>query len=228
LCLCLHSPDHQRREETRRRPGSAQEKGRNSEKANTLNKYAYGANNPLKYIDPDGQDVTYFYDPGGIAGHAFLFAYNQQNGDSAIESFGPVEHSPVWAGKSDFDMDEFSSAQGLRDNYASITMQTTPEVAQQVIDYIRQNPDPSVWTLFGPNYSSECSKILHKFKLDNQNDVSRQGLTPKILWHSLMSRYNPSQNKWGSTPTRGHDYGNPRFDMSCPLELVRASESARG
>jgi RHS repeat-associated protein len=40
--------------------------------ANTLNKYVYGGNNPLKYIDPDGQDITYFYDPGIPAGHAVL------------------------------------------------------------------------------------------------------------------------------------------------------------
>ena len=42
---------------------------------NTLNKYLYGGNNPLSYVDSDGQDITYFYDPGGVAGHAVLFAY---------------------------------------------------------------------------------------------------------------------------------------------------------
>ncbi|MFZ0418401.1 MAG: RHS repeat-associated core domain-containing protein [Candidatus Sulfotelmatobacter sp.] len=182
--------------------------------ANTLNKYVYGGNNPLKYIDPDGRDITYFYDPGGVAGHAVLYAYNQASGDFAIESFGPKVSAPVWKGESNFDMDEFSSAQGLRDNYASLTIQTTPELAQQVIDYIRANPDPSVWSFTGPNCSSEVAKILKQFKLDNQSkwDI-RQGLTPKILWHSLMSRYDPSQNHWGSTPNRGQDYGNPRFDM---------------
>ena len=182
--------------------------------ANTLNKYVYGGNNPLKYIDPDGQDITYFYDPGIPAGHAVLYAYNQTSGDFAIESFGPKVSFPVWAGESNFDMGEFSSAQGLRDNYASLTIQTTPELAQQVIDYIRANPDPSVWSFTGPNCSSEVAKILKQFKLDNQSkwDI-RQGLTPKILWHSLMSRYNPSQNHWGSTPNRGQDYGSRRFDM---------------
>jgi RHS repeat-associated protein len=112
--------------------------------ANTLNKYVYGGNNPLKYIDPDGQDITYFYDPGIPAGHAVLYAYNQASGDSAIESFGPKPSFLVSAGESNFDLDKFSSAQGLRDNYASLTIQTTPELAQQVIDYIRANPDPSV------------------------------------------------------------------------------------
>ena len=30
--------------------------------ANTLNKYVYGGNNPLKYVDPDGKDITIFYE----------------------------------------------------------------------------------------------------------------------------------------------------------------------
>ena len=182
--------------------------------ANTLNKYIYGGNNPPKYIDPDGQDITYFYDPGYPAGHAVLFAYNQLTGDSAIESFGPKVSLPVWTGESNFHLDEFTSAQGLRDNFASLTIQTTPELTQQVIDYIRANPDPSLWTFAGPNCSSEVAKILKQFKLNNQSRWRmRQGVTPKILWHSLMSRYNPSQNQWGSTPNRGQDYGNPRYDM---------------
>jgi RHS repeat-associated protein len=182
--------------------------------ANTLNKYVYGGNNPLKYIDPDGQDITYFYDPGFPAGHAVLFAYNQATGDSAIESFGPKLSLPVWTGESKFHLDEFTSAQGLRDNFAALTIQTSPELTQQVIDYIRANPDPSLWTFAGPNCSSEVAKILKQFKLDNQSRWRmRQGATPKILWHSLMSRYNASQNQWGSTPNRGQDYGNPRYDM---------------
>ncbi len=35
--------------------------------SNTLNKYVYAANNPLKYMDPDGQDVTLFYRPSDDA-----------------------------------------------------------------------------------------------------------------------------------------------------------------
>jgi RHS repeat-associated protein len=39
--------------------------------ANTLNKYVYGGNNPLKYVDLDGKDITIFYEPEDY-GHIFL------------------------------------------------------------------------------------------------------------------------------------------------------------
>lgn len=188
--------------------------------SSTLNKYAYAANNPLKYVDPDGQDITYFYDQGGFAGHAVLFAYNQANGDSAIESFGPASKSvgyriaepfmPV-PGTGMFDMDIPKSADDLRKTYASLTIQTTPELTQQVIDFIRANPDPKLWDVMGPNCSSEVWKILRKFKLDYRGWGANQGMTPKILWSSLYSRY--VNNNRTVVPQNGKDYGAPRFDM---------------
>jgi RHS repeat-associated protein len=181
--------------------------------ANTLNLYSYAANNPLKFVDPDGQDVTYFYDQGGIAGHAVLFAYNQQTGDSAIESFGPVVHAPIAPGESMFDMSSLHSADDVRSTYASLTIQTSPELAQQVIAYIRANPDPSTWTAVGPNCSTQCIKILQKFKLANQKD---SGLRPKLLWNTLRRQYNPNAP---ANPKNGTDYGNPRTDMFNALWL---------
>jgi RHS repeat-associated protein len=54
--------------------------------SNTLNKYAYGANNPLKYVDDDGKDITIFYEAPGLsshAGHIMFLATDQQSGDAA-------------------------------------------------------------------------------------------------------------------------------------------------
>lgn len=58
--------------------------------ANTLNKYIYGGNNPLKYTDPDGRDITLFYTETGAAGHFWMAAYNQANGEAAVLDFGPA------------------------------------------------------------------------------------------------------------------------------------------
>ena len=181
--------------------------------ANPLNKYVYGGNNPLKYVDPDGRDITYFYDQGGIAGHAILFAYNQATGDSAIESFGPEYHLPIAPGESMYEMSSFTSADDLRDKLTSLTIQTTPELAQQVIDYIRANPDPALWVYAGPNCSSQVWKILQKFKLAHKNSRldGRPGNTPRNLWGNLIQQNNPFHQ--GLNPKNGIDYGNNRFDM---------------
>jgi RHS repeat-associated protein len=178
----------------------------------TLNKYAYAANNPLKYIDPDGRDVTYFYDKGGIAGHSIVFAYNQATGDSAIEDFGPRIHAPIWLGHSMHETSEFQSADDIRANLTALTIQTTPEVAQEVINYIRANPDPALWTAAGPNCSTAAWKVLAAAKLAHQGFFQRRAnQTPRHLWENLIHQYNPTQEK--VTPQNGKDYGHPRYNM---------------
>ncbi|WP_348268781.1 RHS repeat-associated core domain-containing protein [Edaphobacter paludis] len=64
----------------------------------TLNKYAYAADNPLKYVDDDGKDITVFYEKSAPLeptsfGHIMFVAENQQTGDAAAMSFGPVHDS---------------------------------------------------------------------------------------------------------------------------------------
>ncbi|MFY9646964.1 MAG: RHS repeat-associated core domain-containing protein [Terriglobales bacterium] len=189
--------------------------------ANTLNKYVYGGNNPLKYIDPDGQDITYFYDQGGAAGHAILFAYDPVNGgDWAIESFGPANHLPIDKGVSMFEMKDFTSVDNLRQNLTSLTIQTSPEITQEVIAYMKANPDPALWILPGPNCTTEVWKILQKFKLAlKASPLDSNPQTPRNLWLTLIHQYNPSQQ--GVTPKNGQDYGNPRCGgNSCMFNLM--------
>jgi hypothetical protein len=195
--------------------------GRLMNPSSTLNKYAYSANNPLKYVDPDGQDITYFYDAGGVAGHAILFAFNQATGDSAIESFGPAGKSLLYhlgeifvpvPGMSMFDMKDVTSADYLRNTYSIITIQVSPEITQQVIDFIKANPDPEFWDVVYPNCSSQVWRILQKFKLDNQHSILNQGISPKALWWNLYTQHvGPNV----PNPRAGQDYGNPRlgYDM---------------
>lgn len=97
-------------------------------------------------------------------------------------------------------------------------IQTSPELAQQVIDYIKANPDPSVWFALGNNCSSQCLKILQKFKLAQQSRLKDPGLRPKLLWNALREQYNPQAP---ATPKNGTDYGNPRCGgNSCMFDLM--------
>lgn len=198
--------------------------------SSTLNKYAYGGNSPLKYIDPDGLDITYFYDPGLPMGHAVLFAYNQANGDSAIESFGPASKSILTRlqevdleqvpAKSMFDLDTPRSPDDLRQTFAAMTIQTSPELTQQVIDYMHAHPDPATWGVEGPNCSSQVLKILAQFKLASPGFRGNNGLTPYSLWVHLYGRYvGPDLGSY--TPfQKGADSGHFRFSGFDAFDLL--------
>jgi len=68
---------------------------------NTLNKYAYAANNPLLYVDPNGEDITIFFrrGAGGSSeqGHVLLAVTNQATGQVRFADFFPPNNKRVTA-----------------------------------------------------------------------------------------------------------------------------------
>jgi RHS repeat-associated protein len=206
--------------------------------ANTLNKYVYGGNNPLKYIDPDGKDITVFYEsPSGLTspGHIMFVAANQQTGDAAAMSFGPVhdsEYGFTLLGSPVNSTNSFGltgangqpmTADDLRQSYSSLTIQTSPEEAQQVIEFIRNLSDSAnPYELYKTNCTTVCREALKAIGIlphDNKN------LTPNGLWRSLFAKYAGSywHNNFGwSTSKPGTDFGNPRggYDSFQLLELL--------
>lgn len=185
--------------------------------SSTLNKYAYGANNPLKYVDPDGQDITVFFEKGNpLPGHTMLLAYNQNTGDSAIRSFGP-DHSQASVfdtatgqavpSTDSFDLDQFKSPEDLRSKFASITIQTTPEEAQAVINEIRAHPDGD-YTTYWNNCTTTCSRLLRMI-----GKTSSHALYPALFFKELWDEQHPIRS-WFPFLTPdfkpGRDYGYHR------------------
>jgi len=197
--------------------------------SNTLNKYVYGANNPFRFVDPDGRDIVALYEPphGVLAGHFMLFANNSATGQSAMMSFGPVDNSAggraiTVAGGPMASTQTFAwpqSADELRQNFASLTIQTTPEQAQEVISFIQKfSTTDNPYELYKTNCTTICRDALKAIGLIPKDNSS---FTPAGFWDNVFSRYaKPNAfNDWlvsnGYTPHgRGKDYGNPRFGMN--------------
>jgi RHS repeat-associated protein len=204
--------------------------------SNTLNKYVYGANNPLRFQDPDGRDVVALVRPphGFMPGHFAVFAHNPSTGAAAFISFGPTDTSasgraltvlgaPMGSTAS-FGMP--NSADDLRKSYAALSIQTTPEQAQEVIDFInRFSTTENPYRLFETNCSTVCRDALKAIGVLPRDFGS---ISPFGLWTSLYRRYsNPSMQRFDTTTrygeqfqslridaNKGMDYGNPRFGMN--------------
>jgi RHS repeat-associated protein len=199
--------------------------------SNTLNKYIYGANNPFRFVDQDGRDIVALYEPpnvlAGSAGHFMLFANNSTTGESAMMSFGEVDNSlsgraltatgaPMSATK-DFGLP--MTADDLREGYAALSVQTTPEQAQEVLNYIKNfSPSSTDYKLFSNNCATVCRDALRALGLIPKNN---HNITPKGLWKTIFNRYskntlrNDLHKFFGTVPsTTGIDYGNPRFEMN--------------
>ncbi len=201
--------------------------------SSTLNKYAYAANSPLKYVDSDGQDITVFYDNGGPGGHAVLLAYDTNTHQAAVNSFGP-DHAranrlatfvgwPV-AGQDHYGFEDIHSPDDLRRKYASITIQTSPEITQQVISYINSHPGGSYAT-YTHNCTTTCAKILREFGLYDYMPI-----VPLALFDTLVGQYNKSlqHQQCCKSYQPGRDYGHKRPGYDPFILLFQSMNGSSG
>ena len=204
-----------------------------------LNKYIYGANNPLSLIDVDGRDVVALLEPphGILPGHFMLFANDPTTGKSGMMSFGPVDSSnsgrfftalngPM-SSTNTYDLP--ATADDLRNGFAALTIQTSPDQAQAVLSFIKNisaNTPNDLYRVLSTNCTTVCRDAMKAIGVLPPNAGS---ITPFALWSTLFQKYakNPTYSTFSSLPysspsfslmnvqnQKGVDYGNPSFGMN--------------
>jgi RHS repeat-associated protein len=183
--------------------------------ANTLNKYIYGGNNPLLYTDPTGQDITVFYRaPGGgvqDVGHILLAVTNQATGAVRFADYYPKGNKPGF-GPAPGEMNQNETADRLK-QHAALTIQTSPEVAQKLIDAIDAisppNGAPDYW-LPTSSCVNICTDLLNLAGIDPPSPFA----TPTDVWSYLYGNYSAEALQGGQLKMglyryqAGKDFGN--------------------
>jgi RHS repeat-associated protein len=188
--------------------------------SNTLNKYAYGADNPLKYIDRDGEDITIFYRPPSGTfnmdfGHIFIGVVNQNTQQAGFLDFyptGSVDSAGKGPGAINKGNMQDRAAQAQAGQFATLTIRTTPEAAQKVLNLITalQKGDAPGYAALSKNCTTICEDVLHDLGLDFGD------ILPQSYFLDAVSKFNP-QALYRYTvrdvpvlPMAGIEYGNPR------------------
>jgi len=187
---------------------------------NTLNKYVYAADNPLKFIDRDGEDITIFYRPSSGTfnmdfGHLFIGAVNQQTQQVGFLDFypkGSVDSSGNGPGAFNLGNMQDRAAQVKAGKFATLTIQTSPQAAQKILDLITllQKGGAPGYAAFSKNCTTICEDVLRDLGLDFGD------ILPSSYFLHAVSKFNPQalfQYTVRDVPApimTGSEYGNPR------------------
>jgi RHS repeat-associated protein len=163
--------------------------------SNTLNKYAYAASSPLKFVDRDGEDFEVFYRPSdgilapltGNYGHIFLGVVNQATGDANFLDFYPAGPLSGTAGPGELNRGGMQDRFSQLPLYASLTVQTTPEAAQEMLNLIAVMKAFPTQLLRYDALSVNCTTLTEDVLTDlglNFGDI-----LPDTFFRDLFERY---------------------------------------
>jgi hypothetical protein len=149
-----------------------------------------------------------------------LAANNPTTGDSAVMSFGPKEMSFFTAGGGGVESSKTfglpMSPDDLRSNYTSLTIQTSPEDAQKVIEYIRQlSTSTTPYAAFASSYTQNCSTVCREaLKIIGALQNNNNAFSPTGVWqNAYRSQIKGPCGAGGGlyNPKSGKDYGRSRY-----------------
>jgi hypothetical protein len=109
------------------------------------------------------------------------------------------------------------SADEMRQDYTSLTIQTNPVDTQKAIQAINEfNGKAENYNLYGQNCTTVCRDVLKKIlKLDSTSII------PKSLWSDIFKKWSnqaltaaPGSKPPTVQSQHGIDYGQPRYGMN--------------
>lgn len=163
-----------------------------------LQTWATRRNNPIVNVDPDGRETTIFYRApaaGGSSGspkdfgHIFIHVRNSEAGKGAYFDYYPNGKSSV-IGQVD---------QQRLDNHSRLTIQTTPQQEQKMLDAIsaKQNDVPKYDASPGKILTgNESTCVTQTENILNAGGLNISGTTPTDVWQSAYSQFSAGGLDW--------------------------------
>jgi hypothetical protein len=115
-----------------------------------------------------------------------------------------------------FGLADVKSVDDLRKNFSSITIQTSPEEAQKVLNTLIENPDGK-YTTYWNNCTTTCAQILRDI-----GKFDEHPLTPVDNFNPLYYKYGngtAADAFWGTSFRKGTDYGKYKPSYN-PFDLL--------